>query len=480
MSIKIVGDTSGNVVEVDANKNLKATLPAVLSQGGYAVLAGESHDGSAGASVIRRAAGVSPGRRLRAGLDNILWSDTFNHTLLAAEAYQAVTSTMTLVVGGGVLSFNNGASVASAAVCRVQTYKTFPLLGSSALEASFRVRFTINAQTNNVAELGLGIAATTATPTDGAYFKMNTSGGLEGVANFNGTEFTTSLGITPTSNRFYYLRMILDQGRLEFYVDDVCRGKLDLSDISGSLANPATTFARALPLLMRLQNSAVTSSAQKMEVSDVTVINYDLANNKDWPTSKAGMCENSIAVPRGTAAGFTANFVNSAAPTSATLSNTAAGYTTLGGQWQFAAVLGAETDYALFGYQVPATAVAGANKNLYIKRIRIEACNTVVAVATTATLLQWGIGIGSTAVSLQTADSLTGGTRAPRKLALGLQTFPVGATVGATATPIDITFNVPLFAEAGTFVHVILKMPVATNTATEVFRGTVLINGFFE
>lgn len=48
------------------------------------------------------------------------------------------------------------------------------------------------------------------------------------------------------------------------------------------------------------------------------------------------------------------NHTNSTAPTSATLSNTAAGYTTLGGRFQFAAVAGAATDYALFGFQVPA------------------------------------------------------------------------------------------------------------------------------
>jgi len=53
-----------------------------------------------------------------------------------------------------------------------------------------------------------------------------------------------------------------------------------------------------------------------------------------------------------------ANYANSAAPASATLSNTAAGYTTLGGQFQFAAVAGAETDYALFAYTVPAASVS--------------------------------------------------------------------------------------------------------------------------
>jgi len=39
----------------------------------------------------------------------------------------------------------------------------------------------------------------------------------------------------------------------------------------------------------------------------------------------------------------------------------------LGGQFQFAAVAGAETDFALFAFQVPAAAAAGGNRNLVIR-----------------------------------------------------------------------------------------------------------------
>ena len=60
---------------------------------------------------------------------------------------------------------------------------------------------------------------------------------------------------------------------------------------------------------------------------------------------------------------------------SAVLSNTAAGYTTLGGQFQFAALVGAETDYALFAFQVPLAAAGGGNRNLVIRGVRIETFN---------------------------------------------------------------------------------------------------------
>lgn len=71
----------------------------------------------------------------------------------------------------------------------------------------------------------------------------------------------------------------------------------------------------------------------------------------------AGMGQSCVNAPDSATAGSTANYANTAAPASATLSNTAAGYTTLGGQFQFAAVAG-ETDYALFAFLVPAGAAA--------------------------------------------------------------------------------------------------------------------------
>lgn len=101
--------------------------------------------------------------------------------------------------------------------------------------------------------------------------------------------------------------------------------------------------------------------------------------------------------------------------------------------------------------------------------------------ASTPTVLQWALGIGASAVSLATADSLTAAGRAPRRLTLGVQTIPVGTAIGGAADKaIARTFGTPLMVPAGTFLHVILKMPVGTATASQVIRGTVGIDGFFE
>lgn len=168
----------------------------------------------------------------------------------------------------------------------------------------------------------------------------------------------------------------------------------------------------------------------------------------------------------------TANHANSTSPTSATLSNTAAGYTTLGGRWQFAAVGGAATDYALFGYQVPAT------HRLIIKGVAISTVNTGAAVATTAHILDWSLAVNSTAVSLATSDSDP--VWAPRRVPLGMQAFLSGAAIGAIANDLWRTFEVGIVCQPSRFAHIILQMPVATATASQVLRGDVTIDGVLE
>lgn len=462
---------------LDLNGNVQVNTPIILNDAGYMIIAGESHDGG-GVGLpdpVRRTLRVTPDGRLRTGIDQVLWEDTFNHTIVDTSAYQCVTATATLAMTGGYLVFNAGNSVALGAVARVQTYRTFQLMASATNEIVFRARFNVALQANSNVEMGLGIAATTATPLDGIYFKVNTSGALQGVVNVNGTETTVALDFTPVPNENNFYRLVQDQDQVEFYINGKLYGILKASATAAS-----TSYSRALPLLMRCYNSAAVSTAFRMEISDIAVIGRDLANNRLWSTARAGMEQSSINNARGAAAGQTANYANTAAPVSATLSNTAAGYTTLGGQFQFAAVAGAETDYALFGFQVPLPSAAGAGKNLVIRGIRIETMNTGAAVATSATVLQWGLGIGSTAVSLATADSATAGTRAPRRIMLGLQSFPIGAAVGAIATPVDVNLDAPLYVSAGTFVHVIIKMPIGTATASQIIRGTVMINGYFE
>jgi hypothetical protein len=215
----------------------------------------------------------------------------------------------------------------------------------------------------------------------------------------------------------------------------------------------------------RLYNTAsAPASAPQLIVSAVDVVQLDTMTSKPW---KEQMAESGYGAPyQPVTMAQAAQWANSAAPASATLSNTAAGYATLGGLFQFAAVAGANTDYALFGFQAPSPYA------FVLDGIDIETWNTGAAVGTSPTLLVWALGVDQSAVSLATAGIARAG--------LGAQSFPVGAAIGAKAERISQTFDTPLVTNPGRFLTVILRMPVGTATASEVFQGLVNLRGRWE
>jgi hypothetical protein len=120
-------------------------------------------------------------------------------------------------------------------------------------------------------------------------------------------------------------------------------------------------------------------------------------------------------------------------------------------------------------YQVPAGTIAVQGKRLKITGIRIDAINNGAAVATTATTVQFSLAFGNTAVSLATTDAAA--TKAPRRVALGYMTWPVGAAIGTQATPISVDFSHgPIYVEPGHFVQLVGKFLVGTATASQVIN----------
>lgn len=479
MSVIIKGGVSNILADVDSSNNLKVNLPTVMSGAGYASIITEIDSGSATGTKKMRTLDVSQDYRLRTGIDKILWQDTFCHAVLNNSKYAGITSTMTVNVANGYLNLNAGNAVASGNVARVQSYRNFTLFNTFPLYVNMRVKFSNSLQLNSVIEFGLGYAATTASPTDGIFFRAE-GGQLNGVINKGGNEYVVTNIFTPVANQVNYYSITIGQNECEFWVNDI---------LVGSIITPsgwgAPSQSNSLPLLFRNYNSGIVPGAIQFSVSQIAVLIGDMDSGKDWPTTVVGNGQSSISAPDGQAAAAagtqTANIVNITAPASATLSNTTAGYATLGGQFQFLAVAGAETDYALFAYLNPIGTLIIPGKNLIITGIKIDTFNTVVAVATTPTVFQWAIGVGGTSVSLLTADSVTAGTRAARRLGLGIQAMAVGTAVGGMADrTIDTKFTSPLMVEPGTYCHVILKMPISTATATRVMRGLVVINGYFE
>jgi hypothetical protein len=93
-----------------------------------------------------------------------------------------------------------------------------------------------------------------------------------------------------------------------------------------------------------------------------------------------------------------ANITNLTAPVSGTLANATAGYTTLGGNFQFVAVAGAETDYCLFGFTVP------TGKKLIVNSVSIDMFNMGAISAGTPTVFDWSIASNGSALTLVTTN----------------------------------------------------------------------------
>jgi hypothetical protein len=406
-----------------------------------------------------------------------MFTATFPGTALDFGIWNESVATMTAAVAAGFCSLNSGNSVATSVDAIIKTYRTFPIFQDLATRFDCTLSIVVAPQANTVMEWGLFLGATTVAPTDGVLFRINGAGNFIAVTNFNGTENIQDLGVSMTAATRYEFSIVVDSNRAYYYINNELAATLNTP-----AAGASSTAAQAQPVCFRIYNTgSAPALANQMKIATATVTLLDGGAGRQWINALTGMGANAVQNTfGGGTTGQTSSYVNSTAPASATLSNTAAGYTTLGGQWQFAAVAGSESDYALFAFQNPAATAAVPGRTLYVTGVRIDSFNMGATVATTPTLLQWGLGFGATAVTLVgTVDSAA--TKIVRRIALGCQSLAVGAVVGAVAgDPIDTQFAAHHVVNPGEFLHVILKMPVGTATASQIIRGVCFINGYFE
>jgi hypothetical protein len=475
MSIQVEnGSTNAQLTITDGAANIKDVTPR---EAGFAALIAESDPGTVTGTRELRELEASEDFRLRVGVDSILWQDAFNYGTVNARRYRVVTSTMTITQAGGFLNLNAGNSVTTAHSANIRTARTFQIFGSYSLYCQFDAVVVNTSASNAVGEVGLGYAATSTPPTDGAFFRWDINGTLKGVVVNNSVAVETADITLPPDNETHQYVIVVGDKSVHFWIDQVLVGTIDLLvNVSGA----GSVQNGEQPFFARVFNNGTATAAKRIQIANLNISLGDANITRSWATTMAGMELGSYQSIPGAAATQTATWANSAAPANATLSNTAAGYTTLGGQFSFAAVVGAETDYALFAFQVPVGSVTQPGKNLIIRNIRIDTFNTGAAVATTAHVLMWALGVGSTAVSLATADSLTAGGCSPVRIPLGVQSMPVGSAIGYKAETIDVNLDAAVYVPNGTFAHIILRMPIATATASQVIRGIVHINGFYE
>lgn len=464
-----------NTGNLDAGGNIKTALPLAPGFMGGVRLFSENDPGDVTGAPYLKSPETSPDFRLRVGVDSVWDDENFNYTAQNFNKHKYTSNTLTMTWAGGFLN-TNGASVTTTGTgCQFQTYRSFPLQGAGAIYCETAMALSNTPVANWTLDFGMFLPASVSTsvPLDGVYFRINSSG-VFGVVNNNGTESSTpAFTFTPIINQTYKYNVTINDGDVEFWIDDVLYGSKLKPLNAGSVM-----YAGSNPFAVRHHHTGVTSAVIQAKFANYTISMSDMDNVRLWASSKVGSGLSGLQYASGGAAGMTSNNVNVTAPAAATLANATAGYATLGGKFQFAAVAGAETDYALFAFLNPAQTTGITGRNLVIRGIWIDTINAVVAVATTPTVLEWSAATGSTAVTLLTVDGAA--TRLPKRIALGVQTFVVGSLAGAQSPRVDVNLDAPIVVEPGTYFHIILRIPYGTATATEVFRGQVGVNSYWE
>lgn len=454
----------------DINGNVAANMPTDPQKAGYLRLL--DSDGNP--------IDTTENNYLRVSSAVPIFYDQVDGAAVNSNRWNSSTSGMTIAVVNGYLVLNSGNAVTSGSYAILTMIKSVPLYCTLPLLININAKFSNGLAPNATMELGLGVVASTTAPSDGAYFRWSSNGQFFCVINSAGVEssstaltgtFTDTTGNTitmppsSTVNHLYEIEIVEDQ--VVFSVDDI-----EVATVQTPAGQAYPFNAGRQPVFARVYTGgSAPSLAPQLSISGLNITQEDLLQNKPWQDIMASLGLGCYQSPV-TAFAQTHNHANSASPVSATLSNTAAGYTTLGGKWQFAAVVGAATDYALFAYQVP------VGYQLYVKDIAITTIVTGIAVVT-ATVLDWSIGVNSSAVSLATSDSPPT-SWAPRRIPLGLHGFLALAGSGQDSRPIERKFDPPLVVDGGRYLHVILQVPNGAATATLVFRGDVMINGYFE
>lgn len=394
------------------------------------------------------------------------------------------THTVTQAAATGTL-LNANSTVATTTGALLTSHRTIPAFPGAV--KLFRARLRVTAHfANGRVECGFGNpgglgtpSATAATAVNGAHWRKDDSGQWLPVLVVNGVEAlgtpisnaTFIAAVATTEYAIFVVELRYNVARFSIYKQD---GTLVTSqDLEWSAGANFGGFSQThLAAFIRQHNTGATGTAVQVFVDGVSVAVLDAMAQRPYNVGQAGMGYSSLTSP--TAYTQNANWGNSAAPTTRTLSNTAAAETTLGGLLRANSIAGGNTDLIMFGWTNPSPYV------FYCDGIWIPApLNEVVAVATTATIFAYFASFNLSAVSLA-----TGGTYPGHRIALpGIHTAAVGLAANNlfSGSPIFVQFPTPFAVMPGRFLHIGCRELVGTATATETYLWAgVGVSGFFE
>lgn len=452
MAVKIIGNASGVIAEVGPNHNLQVSLPdgaRILDQGGNPFTSTENGG-------------------LYVSSDTLVFFEQVDGAAIDTRVWNQSVSGMTIAQTDGFQTLNAAGAKTTGSYAILSSIKNIPMYGTLPLKLSVNALIPVAPQANAVIEWGIGTVSGVNAPTDGAFFRYTAGGSFLAVVNNGGVETVSPALSLPGTTEVEIYDIVVVEDQVLFYIGDAI-----LASVQVPPGQAFPTNSGRLSLFTRVYTGgSAPASAPVISIGQWLAVRQGVNEAKPWSNVLISMGRGAYQAPV-TPFAQTANRANSTNPTSAALSNTVPGYSTLGGSFQFAAVAGGVTDYALFGFQVP------AGFQLVIPHIRIS-CLSMGALGsvTVPTIMEWSLGVNSSAASLATADG--SGTWAPRRIPLGMQSWSLTTAIGAQ--PPDIaTFPADMVIDSGRFLHVIVQIPVGAATGSQIFRGTVSFPGaYFE
>jgi len=476
--IRIEGNTSGIVAEVDAEHNLLVVSPghdaAGAERGG-----GEANSGAVGIfSEVDNGAmfgvrdmlspEVDKDYRLRVAHDNLLDQELFNYTAQNTGKHYFAFTTLAATIGTGGITTNSSSITTTTTGLTFHTWAQFPVGGTQSTICETSVAFSAQPTANVIFDFGLFQrgASTAFAPLDGIYFRLNASG-MQGVINSGGVETTTGIfpeafgaGVFTYSNNTINRYLIqANNVSVTFWVNNVKYGEIPTPE---GVNFPCKSLA--LPWCFRhaIVGGAAGAVLQAV-VSDYRVFIRGSQYSDDLGTVGNRVFGSYQGLSGGTM-GSLANYANSANPTAAVPTNTTAALGVgLGGQFWETFSLAVNTDGIICSYQVPAGSATVQGRRLKINAIKLSSyVQTVLAGG--PMVRQFSLAFGHTAVSLATADtaSMASGTsKAPRRIPLPAFQQAITANQAVSTNILqgheESRFINPIYVNPGEFVALVVK-----------------------
>ena len=500
MGIKLQGgNNSSNLANVNSLQELSVTTPVTgLTAAGFVQMSTESDLGDSTGYRSVLALDASDDYRVRVGVDQTLFTATFEGTVVLTTQWVNTSSIASSTQVSGFFTGNSGGTSTANGYIFLRTWRQFPTFGTYPMYLDMWIREGNYDATNAISEFGFLYLVTQPTqqPLDGIYFRRTSGGELHGVITANG--FDTENIVIPTENvpsrdgvglynpaKTNHFLITIHNDVVRFWINDVLVG-----EILCPASHSNNTGSSNLPVGFRVLNTNTASAGRQLSVGLVSVSSGDQNTNKPWSHAMSGSGGGSYQTQQGSAVGPTVvRGINSSGhPTSGTgriaglwgTATSTPALNSLGGLWTSPAIstITTEADYPIFAYLNPAGTATLPGKTLYVTGIRIGDTSVATVAATNPIFLSYIVMAEASSATTSTADAAT--TTSGKSTVIGGHGFGASDPVGTMKPGFTMDFNSPLVVPAGKYLTVVVRLFGTVTSNTLVVTGSVAVNGYFE